>query len=349
MTHMPMAAARTLTVDLLRAAGVGDSEAAETADALLFAETWGIPSHGLIRLPWYLRRLSAGGIDPRARMREVRAHGATVAFDGEAGLGHWQAWRAAHAASDLARQHGVGVASVANSNHCGSLGVYVLPMLRAGFVGLVFSNGPAVMPPWGGKDALLSTSPIAAGIPCGEGNAIIDLALSAVARGKIFARAVDGEPIPEGWALDEHGAPTVDAQEALRGMLAPLGGAKGFALAFMVEGLAGGVVGPSLSGDVVDMFDADRVHEPQGIGHLFLAMDPSTLDGDGKGEQRRRALADRVGRAGGRIPGGRRAAVADDERPVWLPPNLISALAEWTEQHGIDVQLPTDPGIEVGS
>ena len=109
---------------------------------------------------------------------------------------------------------------------------------------LVFSCGPAVLPPWGGTERLLSTSPIAAGFPTGPRPVIIDLALSTVARGKIAAYAQRGEPLPDGWALDADGNPTNDAQEALVGMLSPLGGAKGFALAYLVEALTGALIGP---------------------------------------------------------------------------------------------------------
>lgn len=340
MTDLAVGDARRMTIDLLVAAGVGRIESEDTAEALLLAEAWNIPSHGLRRLPWYLRRLSAGGINPNARLEEVRSRGATLAYDGGGGLGHWQAWQAAHDATDRAREHGIGMVSVSNSNHCGSLGVYALPMLRAGYIGVVFSNGPGVMPPWGGTDALLSTSPIAAGIPCGPEHAIIDLALSAVARGKIFTRLVDGEPLPEGWAVDKHGVPTVDPEVALAGMLAPLGGAKGYALAFLVEGLTGGMVGPKLSADVVDMFDADRLDVPQGIGHLLVAIDPAGFDGDGLGRERLDDLRGRVGSSGGRLPGGRREADLDQQGRVTIPQEALQDLRDWTEARDVEVALP---------
>src|SRR5690606_32119204 len=104
--------------------------------------------------------------------------------------------------------------SVGDSGHCGALGVYALPMLRAGRVGLVFSNGPAVMPPWQGSQPVLSTSPLAAGIPAGDQHAIVDLATTAVARGKIAAAARSGDPLPDGWAVDAAGQPTNDAAVA---------------------------------------------------------------------------------------------------------------------------------------
>lgn len=336
MIALALPEARAAAVDLLMCAGVGEAEATESADALLLADRWGIGSHGMQRLPWYLRRLSAGGVNPSAALRPVSDRGATVAFDGQHGLGHWQAWRAAQVAGERAAAHGVALVSVADSNHCGALGVFTLPLVERGLVGLVFSNGPAVMPPWGGSKPLLSTSPIAAGVPCGEEAAIIDLSLSTVARGKIFQHFTEGKRLPEGWALDADGSPTVDPEAALAGMLAPLGGAKGFALAFLVESLTGGLVGPNLSGDVPDMFDADRVNYPQGIAHLVIALEPAGIDGDGRGQQRLRRLGNRIEQAGGRIPGVHRVRniAGDADEEVSVPLATAAELATWADEHG---------------
>jgi len=125
-----------------------------------------------------------------------------------------------------AKQFGLAAVAIKNSGHCGALGVYAADAAEAGMVSLVFSCGPAVLPPWGGTGRLLSTSPIAAGFPLSPRPAVIDLALSTVARGKIAAYANRGEALPEGWALDSSGQPTIDPHEALSGVLSPLGGAK---------------------------------------------------------------------------------------------------------------------------
>ncbi len=168
---------------LLAAAGMPDGHARTSAEAIVMADVWGRGSHGLLRLPCYLDRLIAGGYNPHAQMAEVTDTGPLVTYDGQAGLGHWQVEAAAETGIARASEHGVGVVAVGNSGHCGVLGIYTLPALAAGMVALVFSNGPAVMPPWGGHEPLLSTSPLAAGIPSRPKPAIVDLATSAVARG----------------------------------------------------------------------------------------------------------------------------------------------------------------------
>jgi (2R)-3-sulfolactate dehydrogenase (NADP+) len=244
--------ARSWCAALLEAHGMDRAPAERTAWALTMAEVWGRPSHGLLRLPFYLERFDAGGTDPHAVLGEVRSTSVTAALDGGNGLGHWQVWEASRRAAQMATSHGIAAVSVANSGHCGVLGLYVLPLVDAGLIGLVFSTGPAVMAAPGGRRAVVSTSPIAAGIPTHPRPAIIDLATSAVARGRIAAHAASGEPLEEGWALDETGEPTTDAARALGGMLAPLGGAKGFALAFLVESMTGAMVGPLLATEIAD-------------------------------------------------------------------------------------------------
>jgi (2R)-3-sulfolactate dehydrogenase (NADP+) len=323
---------------LLIASGVPEDAARVTAKALTLAESWGLGSHGLMRLPYYLQRLQAGGIKRDADMALVQDSGPVVAYDGQTGLGHWQLWRAAQVAAERCATFGLAAVSVGNSSHCGCLGVYTLPVVDAGYLALVFSNGPAVMPPWGGSRPVLSTSPLAAGIPCRPRPAIVDMATTAVARGRIAERAHRGEALPEGWAMDSSGAPTIDADAALAGMLAPLGGAKGFAIALLVEALTGGLVGPALSADVSDMFDADVASVPQRIAHLVLAIDPARTGIDSRGQQRLDALAELVVQAGGRLPGERRRhpdEIADDE-PLVIASRTAAELEEWQTRLGVE-------------
>ncbi|MHB1712128.1 MAG: Ldh family oxidoreductase [Acidimicrobiales bacterium] len=331
-------AMKRLAAGLLTAAGMSEDHAARTAWALVVAEAWGRRSHGLLRLPYYLARFSAGGADPAAELRVVGDSGAVVAFDGGNGLGHWQLWEAATMATERSADFGIAAVSVGNSGHCGALGLYVTPMVEQGKIGLVFSNGPAVMPPWGGHSPVLSTSPLAMGVPTSPRPAIVDMATSTVARGKIAEAAAAGEQLPEGWAFDGHGAPTTDPAAALRGMLAPMGGAKGFALAFLVEALTGALVGPNLAGDVADPLSTDGAALPQRIGHLVIAVDPSRFDVDGHGQERLDLLARRVHDAGGRLPGAGRplpSGIADAD-PLIITDTLAGQLAGLATERGLD-------------
>lgn len=325
---------------LMRATGMPAAAAERTAAVLVLTDVWGVGSHGLMRLPFYLDRLVSGGCNPRAHLTPVSDTGPLAVFDGGDGLGHWQVWHAAEQARDRCADMGVAVVGVAASSHCGALGVYTTPLLEAGYVALVLSHGPAVMPPWQGCQPVLSTSPIAAGIPCRPRPAIVDLATSAVARGRIKAAAQRGEPLEPGWAFTSTGEPTLDASAALAGMLAPLGGAKGFALAFLVEALTAGLVGPTLSRDVPDMFDPADASKPQSIAHLVLALDPGRFGFDDASQERLDALASAVGAAGGRVPGARRALPGDlgPDTPVTVAASTWTELAGWSVR--LDVTQP---------
>ena len=324
---------RELATDLLRACGVEAAAAEQTARALVLADVWGVHSHGLMRLPFYLERLTAGGCNPKAELRKVTDTGPLLTYDGEDGLGQWQVWRAAETAAERARQYGISAVAVGRSSHCGALGVYTLPAIENDLVALVFSNGPAVIPPWGGSAAVTSTSPLACGIPAKPRAAIIDMATSMVARGVIQAHAQRNEPIPEGWALTADGQSTTDPHAALAGMLAPMGGAKGFALAFMVEALTGGLIGPSLSTEVADMFAAGDAHKPQEISHVVMALDPAMFDITSDPSRLDR-LAQSVTDAGGRVPGAARLLPheIDDSMELAIGDGVRRQLNEWSEK-----------------
>ncbi|KRE81452.1 Ldh family oxidoreductase [Arthrobacter sp. Soil764] len=319
-----------LATRLLQGTGLGEAEAASTARVLALAEAWDLGSHGLLRLPVYLDRLQAHGYNADAALRPVTDLGALLVLDGEAGMGHWQMSSAVQMALPRATEFGLCAVAVGNSSHCGALGVYAADAAEAGMVSLVFSSGPPVLPAWGGTKALLSTSPIAAGFPLSPRPAVIDLALSTVARGKIAAYAARGEELPEGWALDSDGQPTTDAKAALSGLLSPLGGAKGFALAYMVESLTAAMVGPSLSKDMPDFFDRNSLGQHQGIAHLLLMFDPTRADvgADPAGATRRIAELSKAAKdGGGRTPGTRRMA------PSEVQPNFAVEMDEslWTK------------------
>lgn len=328
--------ARTLCARLLESAGMPPDAARETADALVVAEVWGRSSHGLLRLPYYLERFAAGGSDPAAQLRLVKQSAATMAFDGGNGLGHWQLGRAAREAANLAVRTGVAAVSVANSGHAGMLGLGALPIVEADLFGLVFSTGPAAMPAVGGDRPVLSTSPIAAGVP-GTPPAIVDLATSAVARGTIAARARAGATLEPGWAFDAAGEATTDPAAALAGMLAPLGGAKGFALAFLVEALTGGMVGPSLAPEIADPLAASAAGRPQRVAHLVIALNPGFLDVDGGARRRLGELSGSITASGGRVPGAAHPLPRDigDDTRVSVPDALAEELAALAVARGV--------------
>ncbi len=319
---------------MLVAAGVPDKNAALTARAIVTSDVWANPSHGLMRLPFYLQRITMGGVNAGANLNIISERGAITSIDGEDGLGHWQVWEAAQLGVSKAKEFGISLVSVKNSSHCGALGVYLYPALDAGQISMIFTNGPAVMPAVGGNAPLLSTSPIASGIPSNP-PMIIDLSTSAVARGKIANAAKAGGSIPEGWAVNAKGEPITDAKEALMGMLAPLGGAKGFALGLMVESLSAGLSGGALSREVPDMFNPDDDTKPQAISHTVITIDPNDL-GDSASYDDFNKLASSITQTGGRVPGSKRLHpnnLGSGEINIAEP--VLKDLDTWSEKLGL--------------
>ncbi|HEV3012894.1 MAG TPA: Ldh family oxidoreductase [Actinomycetota bacterium] len=257
--------------DVLAAVGVPAADAALVAGCLVEAELWGHPSHGLLRLSWYVARIRSGVVDPTAAPRTVVDRGAVAVVDGREGLGHVLTAAAARGAVRRAREHGAGVVAVRNSNHFGMAAHYTRMMATDGCVGVLTTNSSPSMAPWGGRARTVGANPWSVATPAGDhGVAVMDISNGNVARGKIYAARERGVEIPTGWAIDAQGAPTTDPAAALAGLLLPMAGHKGYAIAFMMDVLSGVLTGSSFGTGVSGPQQAER---RSGSGHLVLALD----------------------------------------------------------------------------
>jgi (2R)-3-sulfolactate dehydrogenase (NADP+) len=155
---------------------------------------------------------------------------------------------------------------------------------------------------------MLGTNPLAfaAPLPGGAAPLVIDLAMSVAARGKIVAADKAGKPIPAGWAVAADGQPTTDAKAALGGTLLPIGGAKGGALALMIEIFAAAVTGSAFGWEASSFFDDQG--GPPNMGHVLVAIDAGALSA-GAFDGRMTALLEALdAEPGARLPGTRRLA-----------------------------------------
>lgn len=307
MATLTLEAARRLATDALIRCGTAAPAADSTARALVGAEADGLKGHGLARVAPYAAQVRAGKVVGDARVRVEHPRPGLAAVD----AGHGFAYPALDAALDLlpemARRQGIAAAGIRRSHHCGAAGRPVEALAEQGCVALLFANTPAAMAPWGGSRAVFGTNPLAFACPLPDrAPAVIDLALSKVARANIVGAARRGEAIPEGWALDAAGRPTTDAAAALDGTMVPLGDAKGTALALMVEVLAAGLVGARYAAEASSFLDAEG--DPPGTGQLLIALDATALSGDAP--ERFAVLAASIeAQDGARLPGARRLAL----------------------------------------
>jgi len=316
---------------VLRARGVRAGHAAATAEILVEAEAEGLASHGLSRLLISLDQLAQGGLNARAELAFQRARPGLGRLEADGALGPAAALRAVDEAARLAGEAGLGAVAVRRAGHVGALSGYARRLAERDLLGIAVVNSPPAMAPWGGAGTpVLGTNPIAFAAPGGVGGdpMIVDLSLSVAARGKVLEARRAGEAIPAGWAVDARGRPATDPEAALAGALLPAGGAKGYALALMVEVLAGAWAGEALSADIpLPWKHPDRPSTP---GLLLLALDPASAgDRAGFGARMDR-LARAIFEAGGRLPGARRRERARraEREGVDLGADLAARLAE---------------------
>ncbi|HZT47298.1 MAG TPA: Ldh family oxidoreductase [Hyphomicrobiaceae bacterium] len=293
----------------LAASDTSEPNARSVARALTQAEIDGQKGHGLSRVPSYAAQAKTGKVDGHATPVLRRTRPGSLMIDVANGFAFPAFDLAIDRLPALAAACGIAAAGFVRSHHFGVVGRHVERLAETGLVALAFGNTPKAMAPWGGRRALFGTNPVAFAAPQGSGPpVVVDLALSQVARGKILTAAQKGEPIPADWAVDESGRPTTDAAAALKGALQPIGGAKGAALALMVEILAVALTGAQFGFEASSFFDAEG--PPPGVGQLLLVLDPGAFAGrDAFAERMTLLVAMIEGDGGARLPGSRRIAL----------------------------------------
>ncbi len=302
--------ARILIMDALTASGATEAQAGPTAVALVAAEAEGQVGHGFSRLEDYAAQVRSGKINPDAVITTARPQPAAILVNADCGFAYPAIETAIEALTPTAKEMGIAVAAIGNSHHCGALSLQVEKLAAAGLIGLMFTNAPKAIAPWGSNKPIFGTNPIAFAVPRKDADPlVIDLSLSKVARGKVMNAKKQGHAIPKGWALDADGNPTTDADAALAGTMLPIGDAKGAALALMVEILAAALTGSAFSYEAGSFFTADGVR-PR-VGQTLIAIRPNS-GATGFAERLEELLSEISALEGARLPGTRRlAAIAE--------------------------------------
>jgi LDH2 family malate/lactate/ureidoglycolate dehydrogenase len=266
------ASAQTFASNLLAAHGVPPNHADTIADCLVSADLRGIDTHGLNRLPSYIRRITSNVLSPTATPTLSHLTPVVAQIDGRNSFGFLSAHLAMTTAISIATTYGIGMVSVKHSNHFGMSASFVQQAVDANMLSLVFTNSSPALPVWGGKSKLMGVSPIAAGAPAGKSPPfILDFAPSVAARGKVYKALRRGESIPDTWALDANGATTTDPAKALEGTMLPMGGPKGSALAIMMDVFSGVLSGSAFAGGVTNPYDPSKAAD---VGHFIVAIKP---------------------------------------------------------------------------
>jgi LDH2 family malate/lactate/ureidoglycolate dehydrogenase len=261
---------KRICIAVLEALGTPENEAEIVADSLVKANLRGVDSHGVFRLPVYVNRVKHKTIVLGAPFKIVRDAPSTALVSGRSGFGQVVGVKAMKLAVEKARETGIGAVSAFDTNHFGMTAYYALIALQSDFIGVVTSNTSPYVVPWGGRVPMLGTNPLCVAIPSGQDIPIIlDMATSAVARGKIERAAREGKPIPEGWAVNVDGEPTTDPVAALKGALLPFGGPKGYCLSFILDIISGALADAACGEDVNSLYPEECKCN---VGQFFLAI-----------------------------------------------------------------------------
>ena len=250
--------------------GMNAEDADLLARTLVHADLRGVHSHGVLRVPDYVGKLTHGGVDPRGRPHVVSDRGAAIVIDGGNSMGQIGGTFAMSRAIERAGEVGVAFAAVHGSNHCGAMDWYTLMAATENMIGIAGTNALPTMAPWGGVEKIVGINPLSIAIPADdEPPFVLDFAFGATAHGKIRVYHQKGSAIPEGWAFDTDGHPTTDAGAALKGLIQPIGQHKGVGLGMAIGMLSSLLSGAAYGTELGNMVDGAKAGKD---GHFFAAI-----------------------------------------------------------------------------
>ncbi len=267
---IPAEKLRAFASAVFQKVSVPEEDAEKAAEILLEANLRGVDTHGIYLCDLYARRLKKGLINPRPRFHFERKRSGVGILDADFSLGQISTLEAARRAVEMAREAGVGIVAVKNSNHFGAAAYYAEYCAKQDCIGMVTSDGECDVIPFGGREKFLGTNPICYCIPAGKFPWFcMDMATSEVAFGKVRAAAEAGKSIPSNWAVDRDGKPVTDATKAYA--VVPMNGPKGYAIGLMIEILSSRLTGMPYGAHIIRKF-SDWENKAF-MGHYVQAID----------------------------------------------------------------------------
>ena len=305
---LTLAEARDLAMSCLLANGCDERNAAPVADSMVAAERDHCHSHGLFRLPGYVRGLRAGVINGRARPRVSRVSPGVLRVAGDHAMAPVAHDVSFGTLADEARKQGIAYAGLQRVHHFSALWVEIEALAQEGLCALACTSYLPYVTPAGGREPLFGTNPFAFGWPRPDGVPMVfDMATAAMARGEIMIAGREGKQLPPGAGVDSAGKPSTNPADVLAGAQLPFGGYKGSALALMVELMAGPMIGETLSLETAEEHDGGEGWPPAG-GEFVLAIDPTVMGGERWRQSAQRLFGTVGSMAEARLPGDRRHA-----------------------------------------
>jgi len=298
-----------LAVDALICQGFSEDQANAIATTITAAERDECRSHGLFRIPFYIKATANPSTDPAAIPDLNVSDSAVIHVDARDGFCPLALQVGIEPLAEKARTLGIAALAIHNVYNIAALWPEVEALAQQGLVAFAFTAANAYVAPHGGTKPVFGTNPMAFAWPRGNQPPLVfDQASSASARGEIQLHAIAGKSIPDGWAIDEFGNPTNQPDAALQGAQLPFGGHKGSSIALMIELLAGALIGDLFSYESSEK-DTLNVGAPFG-GEFIIAINPAHTLTDGNtaaAQKRAENLFTRIlDQDGTRLPSARR-------------------------------------------
>ncbi len=269
-----------LLTEILQQEGMSEERAKRCARLFADASRDGVPSHGLNRFGLFLKWIRAGTLLVNAPLTRISGLGGLERWDGGFGPGPWNAWNSMARAIELSKTHGIGCVALRRTNHWMRAGNYGWQAADAGCIGICWTNGIALMPPYGGKGRRIGNNPLVIAVPrhavangqSAPEHVVLDMAVSQYSMGKLglFRNAGQMAPLPAGY--DAQGNETRDPDAIMRGGTAmPIGYWKGSGLGMVLDIVAAVTSGGQATHDI----RADN--NEQGVSQMFIALEPAAL------------------------------------------------------------------------
>ncbi len=333
---------------LFEGVGMPPTDAQFFSQSLVETNLWGIDSHGVLRVPIYVKRLLAGSCNPKPEIKTVKSAITLEILHGDDGAGQIVGRDTMLRAIELAKTYNLGIVGALHSNHFGAAATFARMAVAEGMIGVAMTNVVQNVVAPGGSKPVIGNNPFAIAVPTfGEFPFVLDISLSAVSGGKLLMASKKGEKIPLDWGTDNQGRPTDDPDVAFKGFLLPAGGHKGLGIAYAVEILTGVLSGGVFLDAMKGMYRYPD--DPSLTSHIMMAMNISAIMEPDEMKARMADYADRIHASPMwdeskemLLPGEPEYRTEEFRKVngIPLPQNLYQELLTLAEDLGVSASLP---------
>jgi len=314
-----------LAKNVMLANGCDQANAEALADIIGRAERDGSHSHGLFRIPGYVKALRSGKVDGKAKPSLRHVTPAIIQVDGHGCFAPLAQAMGLPALAEATNNIGIAALSLVGVHHFAALWPETEYLADRGLVGIACTAYMPMVAPAGSKQALFGTNPLSFAWPRpGHPPLVYDMATASMAMGDLQIAARDGRQVPLGTGLDADGELTTDPAAIAKGVLLPFGGYKGSAIALMVELLAAGMTGEQFSFEARATDNGDG-GPPRG-GEMVIGMSPALIAGEGWQDHVEGFVEKLLANEGIRIPGARRHKNRLDTGPRQINATLLGTI-----------------------